>query len=289
MSQTDYNQQARAFNGLLADLGYVDILSRANEESSNVPFGVAVKSGSADDKFLLPVAAGDKVLGITVHSHALDNREVTTDQDVPTQRVASILRSGRVFVNPEVAVSENDPVYVRFADGVADVTRTQKGSLTNIDDSGTAFLLKGARWAKDGAQDTPTEVELKGQLGESSAEQFRIDVAQVTADTTLFLFEAHSGRAFLVEEVVYYNATGLAADAANYFNIKVQHGGGPTVVANWSTETGQEGTIAADTPVRLTLGSNVIIPPDTRVNLFLDETGTATLPAGVLQVIGRYL
>ncbi len=201
--------------------------------------------------------------------------------------MASVMRHGYAYAIPEVAVSKGDPVYVRIDDGVADATETQKGSLTNIDDSGTAIRLPGARWASDGAQDKPTLVELKGMLGESSVQSASVDHAQVTADTTQFFFETHKDRAFLVEDVVYYNATGLAQDAANFFDIQVKHG--TTVVANWSTETGEEGTIAADTPVRPTLGADLVIPPDTRVNLVLDETGTATLPAGTMQVIGRYL
>jgi hypothetical protein len=289
MSQSSYDQEARAFAGMIADLAPHDNRSMVNEEATAIPFGIAVAQGTADNQMLLPTSAGDVIEGITVHSHAGDNRGLSVDQDIPTKRAASVMRFGYVYCVPELAVTKDDPVYVRIADGVADVTETQKGSLTNIPDSGTCVLLHGARWAETGAKDTPTPVELKGALGKTSVQTFMADHAQATADVTQFLAEISADRAFLVEEVVYYNATGLAEDAANFFNIKVQVGA--TVVANWSTETGQEGTIAADTPVRLTNGAaaNLILAPDSRLDLVLDETGTATLPAGTIQVTGRYL
>jgi hypothetical protein len=108
----------------------------------------------------------------------------------------------------------------------------------------------------------------------------------LTADTTVKLFAAVSE--FLLESARYINPTGLAADAANYFNIKLVETA--VVMANWSTETGQEGTIAADTFVDLTLGTAAdrTLAADEELSIFFDETGTATLPAGRIQIEGRY-
>lgn len=112
-------------------------------------------------------------------------------------------------------------------------------------------------------------------------------VAAASADTAIKLFKGR--RRFIIEQVRYVNPTGLAADAANYFDIQVLIGA--TVAANWSTETGQEGTIAADTFVDLTMatGGDNVGALDAVVSLNLDETGTATLPAGQIQIEGRYL
>lgn len=287
MSQTDYSQAVAAFAGLLADAAPHVIQSLANEETVNVPFGVVVAKGTADNQFKLPTAADDEIEGITVHSHAIDNRGISTDQDIPTKRMASVLRWGDVYCVPELAVSKGDKVFYRIANGVADATETQKGSLTNIDDSGTCVLLPSARWAKTGAKDVATKVELRGLPLSGGLSVFQLSHAQATADTTQFFFETPAERGLIVTEVVYYNATGLAADPTNFFDIQIKHG--TTVVANWSTETGQEGTIAADTPVRLTNGSNLVIPPGTRVNLFLDEDATATLPAGEVVLYGNLI
>jgi hypothetical protein len=288
MAQTTYVQPVAAFAGLIADLAPHTINSLKNEESSSVPFGLVVVSGTSQDQFKLPTNATGKVEGITVHSHALDNRQITTDESIPTKRIASIMRDGYVFAVPELAVSKGDPVFYRIANGVADATETQKGSMTNIDDSGTCVRLPNAVWAADGAKDVATKVEIRA-LPQGAAQSAVIDSVHgaLTADTTQFVMETPAAKAFVVEEVVYYNATGLVADAANFFNIKLQHGS--TVLANWSTETGQEGSIAADTPVRLTNGSDLVVPPDTRINVVYDETGTATLPAGQLQVVGHFV
>jgi len=289
MAQTSYSQAVAAFAGLIADLSPHTILSLKNEESSDVPFGLVVVNGTSTDQFKLPTAADDEVAGITVHSHALDNREVTTDQSIPTQRIASIIRDGYVYAVPELAVTKGDPVFYRIANGVADATETQKGSMTNIDDSGTAVRLPNAQWAETGAKDVATKVEIRAmpQGTKASDAVLTLEHAQATADTTIFLMETPTDKFFILDEAVYYNATGLAQDGTNFFDIQLKHG--TTVLANWSTETGEEGTIAADTPVRLTNGSNLVVPPDTRLNLFLDESGSATLPIGKIQLVGRFV
>lgn len=115
------------------------------------------------------------------------------------------------------------------------------------------------------------------------------DHASVTADTTVKLFKALE-RHFRVDAVRYVNPTGLAADAADYFNLKVQNGA--TVIANWSTETGQEGALVADTFVDFTEAADdadMVLAPGDELSVVLDETGTQTLPAGRFQIEGRYL
>lgn len=112
--------------------------------------------------------------------------------------------------------------------------------------------------------------------------------AQVTADTTEKVRKFK--RPFRVDAVQYINPTGLAQSATDYFNIKVLKGS--TVVANWSTQTGAQGTLTADTHVNMVLSStdaDLVFAVDDILSLFLDETGTATLPAGRVQISGRYL
>jgi len=114
------------------------------------------------------------------------------------------------------------------------------------------------------------------------------DHAALTADTTTKLWKCPSGRSFKVTRVSYVNPTGLAADGTNYFNLKVLKGAS-TVMANWSTLTGQEGTLTADTFVSFTLSStaaNLVLQAGDELSFFADETNTATLPAGRLVVEG---
>jgi hypothetical protein len=122
----------------------------------------------------------------------------------------------------------------------------------------------------------------EGALG-ALVEQITLtyDHAQVTADTTVKLYKVPAGKKLRVVGVDYINPTGLAEDAANYFNIKVLKDA--TVMASWSTETGQQGTIAADTFVALAnsaTDADLVAAAAAIIALFLDETGTATLPAG---------
>lgn len=113
------------------------------------------------------------------------------------------------------------------------------------------------------------------------------DHAAASADTTIKLWKLR--KRFIIDKVQYINVTGLAEDAANYFNIKVLIAA--VVAANWSTETGQEGTIAANTFVAPTLAAAAsrVGALDAEISLVLDEDGTATLPAGRIVIEGRYL
>ncbi len=88
----------------------------------------------------------------------------------------------------------------------------------------------------------------------------------------------------VVDEVRYVNVTGLAADAANYGELKLLQGA--VEVAVWSTETGQEGTIAADTYVQLTNGTepNRIVEAGEELTFSVAESGTTTIPAGRFEV-----
>jgi len=122
------------------------------------------------------------------------------------------------------------------------------------------------------------------------------DHAQLTADATVILFKVPSGKKLRIEKATYINPTGLVAHAANFFNIKIIKATS-TLIANWSTETGEEGTIAADTFVDLVLGATdadqVVVGGAASgadlVKVLFDEDGTATLPAGRIVIEGRYV
>jgi hypothetical protein len=97
-----------------------------------------------------------------------------------------------------------------------------------------------------------------------------------------------ANRDFRVEKISYVNDTGLAENATNFFNIEAKNGS--AVVADWSTETGEDGTIAAATFVILNLveAERVLSAGDTLTILFTED-GTTTLPPGKFQIEGHYL
>lgn len=127
-------------------------------------------------------------------------------------------------------------------------------------------------------------------MGDTSKTQIVIAHPEVTSDTTTKEFETSLSRPFILESAQYLNPTGLVQDASNYFTIKILNGA--TVLASWSTLTGAQGTIAADTFVTMVMNAtptNLILDAATVISLFLDETGTSDLPAGKVVLTGRYV
>lgn len=127
---------------------------------------------------------------------------------------------------------------------------------------------------------------------------FAYDHIEVTADTVVKLFKVPAGRKMRIDKVDYINPTGLAAHNDNWFEIALKNGS--TKIAAWSTDgngTGingaaAEGTITADTFIELTKSStdaSLIAAAADVLSLSLDETGTATLPAGRIVVHARYV
>jgi hypothetical protein len=257
------------------------------EASAAIDLGLAVMRGSSAKEVLRASGLNAQLVGITTHSHALNT---TGNNEVEANDPVGVLIEGDIYVQPEVTVAKFDPVYVRVVAAGAEVL----GALRNDEDGGDAIRLPGAYFYTAGTSSEVAWVRLTRDavaadvdLGDSI--NIPVSHIQVTADATQFAYEVPANKTFVVDSVTYYNATGLAEDAANYFHLKVQDAAAAKVAADWSTETGQEGSIAADTPVTLTAGTlaNRTFAAGTRINVFLDETGTATLPAGQFQINGR--
>ncbi len=132
----------------------------------------------------------------------------------------------------------------------------------------------------------------KGQLDlDFTPETIFYDQPQVTVDTTVKIFRT-GNRPFRVGRVRYVNPTGVAQSDTNWWVLNLQHGAGPTVAASYSTKTtGGQGTIAANTFVDLVLAADpgMVVPANTDVSVFLDLTGTLTLPPGRFQIEGWWL
>ncbi len=110
----------------------------------------------------------------------------------------------------------------------------------------------------------------------------------LTADTDAPLMEA--SRRFRINKAKYINPTGLAEDPADYFDIQVKNEA--LVILNWSTQTGEEGTLAAGTWVTLSDPDDttrLVFESGEELSLTFDETGDTTLPAGRLVLECSYL
>lgn len=114
----------------------------------------------------------------------------------------------------------------------------------------------------------------------SEPRQISLDHASTAASLTTKVWKVPAGRSFRINRVFYNNPTGLAANASNYFDIRALNAA--LIAAKWSTLTGSDGTLAADTPVELVLqtDANRVLPAGTVLSFAFILTGTATLPAG---------
>ena len=117
------------------------------ESSAEIPFGVVVQQGTADNECLLLTATSNVLIGVTLHSN---NYQLTTELGTTGVKpnVAMNVRSqGRVWVTVEEAVTPASNVLVRaVAEGseVAGAFRDTADGSDCIDISGFARYLTSA-------------------------------------------------------------------------------------------------------------------------------------------------
>jgi hypothetical protein len=113
-----------------------------------------------------------------------------------------------------------------------------------------------------------------------------------SATVTIQIYKAPPGRAFKVDRVLYVNPTGLAQDPTNYFVIGAFNPATGNNAASWSTLTGAQGSLPANTIEALVLSASapdLVIPPGGVLDLVCTLHGTQTLPPGAVRVEGRLL
>lgn len=281
-TQTTYLEDFSAVPGGLATEGgsFAVVVPRTNAEASaNIVMGTGVALNDGGE-VVRPTSKGTPMYGVAVRTSFTKEKGVF----VPETEV-NVMKAGVCYVQPEDTVEEGKQAYMRITAAGAEVV----GAFRSDSDSGDAVPVN-AVFLTDGTSSAPAKLLVLPSSNEvaGTPQTLTLENASLTADLEDFLFEVPDDKVFVVTKAVYYNATGLAEDASNYFNIKVQLDGGSQIAANWSTETGEEGTITADTLADLTLGTlaNRTFLGGQRVDVMFDETGTATLPAGRIQVVG---
>lgn len=140
MSQTNYNVNfEKAFEGMLADAGKHDALSRVIE-GSDVKIGKAVTFGTDDNQIKKLSAITEKVAGVVIH-------KMTEEGILEEKDSVSILRKGRLYVKVEEAVAPGDPVFVRAVVAGAEENgafRKSADSTDCVDLTGKAQYLSSA-------------------------------------------------------------------------------------------------------------------------------------------------
>lgn len=142
--QTTYSAQpARAFAGMLdAMLEGASTLSRFNEESASIPYGVMVAQGTAENQIANLSGTGDDFLGVTIHEHTeIDSAGEAAEIEADGGK-ASILRKGRIWVVVEEAIALTNDVYFRHTAAGAEVL----GAFRTDADTADADQLTNARW-----------------------------------------------------------------------------------------------------------------------------------------------
>ncbi len=212
MSQTAYTiVAADAFPGLL-DMNFQDpdILSRFNEESARVSFGLMVRQGTAAEQLQNFSAAGQDAIGVTVHRHTEKAKTTGTAEEIAASGgKADVLRKGRIWVATEEAVAIGDDVFFRHtasggntvigrfrtdADGVAEVDTLTPAAVNDTDYvvrvviAGTAYSFHvtgdGSATATEIADDFRTQM---------AADATFTALVVATGTTTLILTSQNAG------------------------------------------------------------------------------------------------
>lgn len=162
--QTSYEfAMAPAFPGMLADATPHIVDSARNEEPGKIPFGIGLIRGTTDSDVKLPAAATDIIAGISVHTHAVDQRGFTGANDaIDTKGSVNILKWGRCRVLIEQPVVSTDPVFVRITPNGAG--KLQQGIFRKDDDGGTAIRVRGIRFITSGTLTSPPMVQIDAGL-----------------------------------------------------------------------------------------------------------------------------
>lgn len=138
-NETYADDLAIAFEGMVADLGLHDIISRTIETAAGVGFGKPVKQGTADRGCLADVSGTLDILGLTVRNVATANTDGVTLDKYPQYDGVGIMRKGVIWIKVTDAggVVAGDPVWMARATGL----------FSNADlGTGGSIRLAGARW-----------------------------------------------------------------------------------------------------------------------------------------------
>ena len=141
--QSDYNLvPAVGFAGQIATADGATRVTPClqDEASASIPFGTAVKfyTANADSGARLPTTTGDKLRGITMHSHASDfgrsDSILDENGDVRKGKMVNVVTNGEIWVTCENGCTPGAPLFVRVAGaGVLGALRSAADGVNTID------------------------------------------------------------------------------------------------------------------------------------------------------------
>lgn len=138
----------KAWAGLHADNGAKDVRSFVSAEASaEIPFGVMVAQGTADDQAILFASNANKMIGIVAHSHAYQQPLELGATGLKPGVQIGVVEKGRYWVKVEEAVTPASPVRIRCTAagaGAGSFRTTSAGAGLSINISSFARYLSTA-------------------------------------------------------------------------------------------------------------------------------------------------
>lgn len=107
---------ALPFEGSLVDGSFdTNIVSASNVAAASFFGRACLQVLDFEDRFVQPTTIGGVFLGILVHSHAIEQSQVTAGgAGLPVNHPGGILRKGRIWVVVEEDIVTTDDVFYRF-------------------------------------------------------------------------------------------------------------------------------------------------------------------------------
>jgi len=152
-------EQDAAQEGQRADLGLIDVISKAAEGSA-VDFGRAVIRGTSDDQAKLPSAAGQAFVGVTEYTTAW-SANASDIHLYEENREMNIVSFGRMWVITEQAVVPGDDVFYRHTSGGGG---TVIGRFRKDADTATADQIDGASFETTAGAGALAMIQIRGEV-----------------------------------------------------------------------------------------------------------------------------
>lgn len=150
--QTSYSERMpKAVAGMIANMESWNADTRICETSAGIGFGLAVGRGSADKGAVIGGASAAAFLGISIRDVA---REPGDADKYPRYSNMAVLKRGVIWVVAAADVQDGQDVSFN----------STTGALSSAADSGSQFVIPGARWLDTVSSGNLARVELTGQM-----------------------------------------------------------------------------------------------------------------------------
>lgn len=159
--QTTYPlAMTQAFEGALVDGGTdAHIVSASNIAAASFWGRACLVVAGEEDRFVQPTGTAGVFMGILVHSHAIEQSQVTAGAaGLPINHPGGVLRKGRIWVVVEEAVTTTDAVFYRHTTPGADPQFL--GRFRTDADTASATQITAARWVSAAAAGGLAKLEI---------------------------------------------------------------------------------------------------------------------------------